>query len=92
LLEELSVVLKDRCHDPAQRLIVLDPSILLVGVLLRVLIGSVSRNSECDRGSRFNGATVFNRGVTGYSGKRLQRYSSFNGATISHRGVTPSLS
>ena len=44
LLEELRVVLHHPDDHPRQRLVVLDPSVLLVGVLLRISIGGVGRD------------------------------------------------
>ncbi len=41
LLEELGVVVQDRDHDPGEGFVVLDPGVLLVGVLHGVLKGGV---------------------------------------------------
>ena len=44
LLEQLGVVLHHSDDDAPERLVVLDPGVLLVGVLLRVLVGRVRRD------------------------------------------------
>ena len=48
LLEQLRVVLQQRRHHPPERLVVLDPRVLLVGVLLGVLVGPVGRHAFRD--------------------------------------------
>src|SRR4051794_23837968 len=44
LFEQLGVIFHEADDYACERLVVLDPSVLLVGVLLRVLIGFVRRN------------------------------------------------